>query len=160
MIKIGLLLDACGITYTAVQLSKLEKLVQNLIEQHVYNAVKQLNSAKITSDVKKLTYPTKSASIYKKTSDNTSDAKNEKVLFTEDILSIKNEPEFFEETLSEIENELGYQDDFNDTQNNENSKDCLGYGNMGCQVSKGGIQNMIEFWPKINISKEIILSYE
>ena len=25
------------------------------------------------------------------------------------------------------------------------------YGNMGCQVSKGGIQNSINFWPKINI---------
>ena len=26
-----------------------------------------------------------------------------------------------------------------------------GYGNLGCQVFKGGIQNKIYFWPKINI---------
>ena len=128
MIKIGLLLDACCITYTKVQLLKLEKLVHDLLEQHVYNAVKQLNSAKITSDVKKLTYPTKSASIYKKTSDNTSDAKSEKVLFTEDILSIKNEPDFSEETLSEIENDSEYFD----SQDNENSKESL--GNVTSQI--------------------------
>ena len=57
MIKIGLLLDACCITYTEVQLSKLENLVQNFIEQHIYSAVKQLNSLKTISNIKNLTYP-------------------------------------------------------------------------------------------------------
>ena len=57
MIKIELLLDACHITYTEVQLSKLEKLVQNLIELHIFNAVKQLKSLKTISNIKKLTYP-------------------------------------------------------------------------------------------------------
>ena len=57
MIKIGLLLDACRISYTEAQLSKLEKLVQNLIEQHIFDAVKQLNSLKTTSNIKKLAYP-------------------------------------------------------------------------------------------------------
>ena len=33
----------------------------------------------------------------------------------------------------------------------------LGYGNMGCQISEGGIQNKIAFSPKINI---LIVSFE
>jgi hypothetical protein len=31
------------------------------------------------------------------------------------------------------------------------------YGNMGCRVFKGGIQNQKGFWLKINIQKEIIV---
>ena len=30
------------------------------------------------------------------------------------------------------------------------------YGNMGCQVSKGGIQNKINLWQKSTCSKEIL----
>ena len=25
------------------------------------------------------------------------------------------------------------------------------YGNKGCQISKGGMQNQIDFWPKVNL---------
>ena len=46
MIKIGLLLDACGIGYTEGQLLKLEKLVEKCIEQHIYKAVKEITSKK------------------------------------------------------------------------------------------------------------------
>jgi hypothetical protein len=129
MIKIGLLLDACCITYTEAQLSKLENLVQNLIEQHIYNAVKQLNSTKTISNIKKLTYPVvKSASMNKETSDNTTDTKSEKNLLKEDTILIKNEPDFSEETLSEIENDSEYFD----SQGNENSKESL--GNVTSQI--------------------------
>ena len=31
--------------------------------------------------------------------------------------------------------------------------ETLGYGNMGCEVSKGGIQNKMHFWTKIKIPK-------
>ena len=41
-IKIGILLDACGIRYTKKQLSKLEELVNNFIEKHVNKNLKQL----------------------------------------------------------------------------------------------------------------------
>ena len=41
-IKIGILLDACGIRYTKKQLSKLEELVNNFIEKHVNRNLKQL----------------------------------------------------------------------------------------------------------------------
>ena len=44
MIKIGLLLDACGIGHTEGQLLKLEKLVEKCIEQHIYKAVKEITS--------------------------------------------------------------------------------------------------------------------
>ena len=29
------------------------------------------------------------------------------------------------------------------------------YGNMGCEVSKGGLQNYIDFGPKINVVKAV-----
>ena len=35
----------------------------------------------------------------------------------------------------------------------DGTDETLGYGNMGCEVSKGGIQNFIDFWTKINILK-------
>ena len=35
----------------------------------------------------------------------------------------------------------------------DGTDETLGYGNMGCAVYKGGIQNLIDFWPKINILK-------
>ena len=35
----------------------------------------------------------------------------------------------------------------------DGSDETLGYGNMGYKVSKGGIQNLIDFWTKINIPK-------
>ena len=41
-IKIGILLDACGIRYTKKQVSKLEELVNNFIEKHVNRNLKQL----------------------------------------------------------------------------------------------------------------------
>lgn len=33
------------------------------------------------------------------------------------------------------------------------------YGNIGCQVSNGGIQDWIDFWAKINISTPSLLRY-
>ena len=33
------------------------------------------------------------------------------------------------------------------------------YGNMGCQVSKGGIENQIDFWPRIKILERKIWNY-
>ena len=42
MIKVGTLLDACGIVYTEKQLAKLEELVTNLIETRIYETIQQL----------------------------------------------------------------------------------------------------------------------
>ena len=43
---------------------------------------------------------------------------------------------------------------------NQSVAPSLKYGNMGCQDIKGGIQNQIDFWPKIKSSKEIIVIYK
>ena len=55
MINIGILLDVCGICYTGKQLSKLEKLVNDLVQQHIENILKEFSCEDNSeNDLKKL----------------------------------------------------------------------------------------------------------
>ena len=44
-IKIGILLDACGIKYTSKQLTELEELIINLIQKHITKHLNQITLA-------------------------------------------------------------------------------------------------------------------
>ena len=97
MIKIGLLLDACGIGYTEGQLLKLEKLVEKCIEQHIYKAVKEITSKK--------SFPktNQSMSIASQIDETTTTfVKNEPMVFSEVEVttSTKSEPYVLGDTLS------------------------------------------------------------
>ena len=46
MINIGLLLDACGISYTENQLLKLENLLNSIVEQYTANEITSNQTSK------------------------------------------------------------------------------------------------------------------
>ena len=98
MIKIRLLLDACGIGYTEGQLLKLEKLVEKCIEQHIYKAVKEITSKKSFAKT-----PVQSMSIASQIDETTTTfVKNEPMVFSEVEVttSTKSEPYVLGDTLS------------------------------------------------------------
>ena len=99
MIKIRLLLDACGIGYTEGQLLKLEKLVEKCIEQHIYKAVKEITSKKSFAKT-----PVQSMSIASQIDETTTTfVKNEHMIFSEveatTTASTKSEPYVLGDTL-------------------------------------------------------------
>ena len=97
MIKIRLLLDACGIGYTEGQLLKLEKLVEKCIEQHIYKAVKEITSKKLFAKTEQ------SMSIASQIDETTTATfvKNEHMIFSEveATTSTKSEPYVLGDTL-------------------------------------------------------------
>ena len=103
MIKIGLLLDACGIGYTKGQLLKLEKLVKKCIEQHIYKAVKEITSKKYDLSVVKTNQAINSVSPNDDTT--TTFVKNEPMIFSEveATTSIKSVPYVLGDTLPNSE---------------------------------------------------------
>ena len=90
MIKIGLLLDACGIGYTEGQLLKLKKIVEKCIEQHIYKAVKEITSKKSFAKTDQIDEATSTS------------VKNEPVIFpeVEATTSTKSEPYVLGDALS------------------------------------------------------------
>ena len=99
MVKIGLLLDACGIRYTEGQLLKLEKLVEKCIEQHIYKAVQEITSKKSFAKT-----PVQSMSIASQIDETTTTfVKNEHMIFSEveatTTASTKSEPYVLGDTL-------------------------------------------------------------
>mgnify|MGYP001357969843 FL=1 len=52
MIKLSILLDVCGISYTEKQLLKLEKLVNDLLKQYIKNDFKEVNPEENLPEIK------------------------------------------------------------------------------------------------------------
>ena len=101
MIKIGLLLDACGIGYTEGQLLKLETLVGKCLEQHIYKAVKEIASKKYDLTVVKTDQAINSVSPNDDATITTF-VKNEPMIFSEVEATTlnKSEPYVLGDTLS------------------------------------------------------------
>ena len=90
MIRIGTLLDACGILYAEEQLAKLEELVTNLINTKIYQTIQTLGYHKKSQEESRDLLKTSTQDLSKETTSEN----NESKVFAENIFSdkiVKNE---------------------------------------------------------------------
>ena len=154
-IKIGILLDACGIAYTGKQLSKLEDLIRTFIETQIRKHVEKTDLGCIDSVQDPIAIK-KEENVFDDISETKEQIKSEETVFAEDINKYEknvfvSEDSFSHEQIKSEETVFTIDIDNDDLISN----DILGKSDVKLKVEENGSEPMHD----LNL-KEEIQSYE